>query len=83
MRVMIWALEENSLSFCCGAGSSDRVCVSDSGDNVEAAIEEATSFRTSVFANKAVLSCVRMRDCNVVIDKNHSCPKVQMMRGNH
>jgi hypothetical protein len=77
---MICALEENlsSFSFC-------RVAASDSGGGVSGEAvagseededeDEAMSFLTSVFANREVLSWVRIRDCSVAAVSDHSWPK--------
>jgi hypothetical protein len=70
MRVMICALDEKPSAS--GAGASD------SGASVSSALataaEEATSLRTSVLANRTVLSCARMRACSVAVVRDHSWP---------
>lgn len=72
MSVMIWALLENSP---CSSFSelSDAVSVSPLSlalfsDRLE---DEATSFLTSVLANRIEFNCTRKLTCSVVVEMDH------------
>lgn len=71
MSVMICALLENSP--CSGSELSDAVSVpilsfALLSDRLE---DEATSFLTSVLANRIEFNCTRMLTCSVVVEMDH------------
>ena len=76
MSVMIWALlEKSSWLTLVSSATLPWVCpFSGAGllDDVEA--DEATSFRTRVFAKSTELSWMRRRTWMVVVDRDHSWP---------
>jgi hypothetical protein len=60
-----------------GGGVSEEVVTASEEEEEDEDEDEATSFLTSVFANREVLSWVRIRVCSVEAVSDHNWPKTR------